>query len=641
MVQMLDWLPTDTELPDKIKSVRNMDAPAAVRFSAIARLTNCNRDMMETSRLDRLLQQCYAGIPEGEPLPAGFSPMRLALLSSHSVDHLASGIRVSALGRGLAATVHVGAYGSFRQTLLSEDPSLRAFNPQAILLALDVPAVLPPVPIGSAEAAEQQISSAVSELRHLWRQARERYGAQVIQQSFLPLSPPLFGSFDGLVPGSPTAMCQALNHAVRIAAREEGIALLELETQLPPSRAGADRVDPVRWHQAKQLISPLFAPLYGDLVARILGAMAGKSRKCLVLDLDNTLWGGVIGDDGIGGIRLGQGSAEGEAYLAFQHYINQLRQAGVILAVCSKNDEAIARHAFEEHGEMVLKYADIACFMANWTDKAANVRSIAKTLNIGLDSLVFVDDNPAERQIIRRELPEVAVPELPEDIAHYPARIAAAGYFESVSLTEDDLSRAANYAANAQRAVLSTTTDVEGHLRSLEMKMLARPIGPVDLPRAVQLINKTNQFNLTTRRRTAAEVEALLASPSTLAYCFRLRDRFGDNGLISVVIARPHSSLAADELLIDTWLMSCRVLGRGVEHAALDILTSTAREHDVTALIGEYRPTERNALVARHYEQLGFTPMAAPRLASTESRFWRLPIASAGTGTHYIAMEAA
>lgn len=641
MVQMLDWLPTTDDLSRQIKDVRRMEGSPTERLLATIRLLQFNRDMTATGQIDRLLKDILQELPENAFAACGLPILRVALLSSHSIEHLAPSIRVASLGRGVAAQIHVGAYGSFRQSLQGDDPALRDFAPQAILLALDIQAILPGIAIGAEDEAERQIASTVLELRHLWKRAREIYGAQLIQQTFLPVTPPLFGSFDALVPASPVAMGMALNQAVRKAAREEGVVLLDVDARLPPNIGGIERVDLVRWHHAKQLINPLFAPLYGDHVARIFAAITGRSHKCLVLDLDNTLWGGVIGDDGLAGIRLGQGSAEGEAYAAFQHYVDQLRRAGVILAVCSKNEEAIARQVFDDHDEMVLKFADFACFRANWSDKAENIRSIARTVNIGLDSLVFVDDNPAERAIVRRELAEVAVPEMPEDIAYYPARLAAAGYFEAVSLTPDDLARAGSYAANAQRQALSVTTDMDGYLQSLEMTMIARAIGPIDLPRAAQLINKTNQFNLTTRRRTPAELEAFLSDPANLGYCFRLRDRFGDSGLISVILARPDPAFEPGSLLIDTWLMSCRVLGRGVEHATLEILARAVGERGFTELIGEYCPTERNGLVAGHYEQLGFAATSAPNGASPTAAFWRRVIPGAEMGKHHITLEAA
>uniref|UniRef100_UPI0028A9479F HAD-IIIC family phosphatase n=1 Tax=Stutzerimonas nitrititolerans TaxID=2482751 RepID=UPI0028A9479F len=399
---------------------------------------------------------------------------------------------------------------------------------------------------------------------------------------------------------------------------------------------GDGLAEPVRWHQAKQLVSPNLAPLYGDHLARIAAASVGLSRKCLVLDLDNTLWGGVVGDDGLEGIQLGQGSPGGEAFLAFQRYAALLSRRGIILAVCSKNDPAVAEAAFG-HTEMALQRSDIAAFVANWEDKASNLRRIAQMLGIGLDSLVFVDDNPAEREIIRRELPEVAVPELPDDVAHYPARLAAAGYFEAVSFTTDDAARGRNYALNAARELaLSQATDMEGYLRSLTMALHVSPIGPDERARCTQLINKTNQFNLTTRRYSEAEVARITDSAGALALAFRLRDKFGDNGLISVVLARPDPELNDDELLIDSWLMSCRVLGRQVECAVLEVLGRAARQAGYRALVGQYRRTERNAMVAEHYPNLGFEQHPLVHDSEPDASYWRYDLGKPFSTRHFI-----
>src|SRR6185312_454811 len=292
--------------------------------------------------------------------------------------------------------------------------------------------------------------------------------------------------------------------------------------------------DPALWHRAKQEVHPSAAPGYGDLVARLLAAALGRSSKALVLDLDNTLWGGVIGDDGLEGIKLGQGSALGEAFVAFQRYARDLARRGVILAVCSKNDEANALEPFEKHPEMVLRREDIACFAANWTDKASNLREIAERLNIGLDAVVFADDNPFERNIVRRELPMIAVPELPEDPALFSRCLADAGYFEATSLTNEDFERTALYQTNAAReSLLASTTDLDAYLRSLEMTLVYRPIDEPGMTRVVQLINKTNQFNLTTTRYTEGDIRSIQADERAIALQFRLVDKLGDNGMIA------------------------------------------------------------------------------------------------------------
>jgi len=353
----------------------------------------------------------------------------------------------------------------------------------------------------------------------------------------------------------------------------------------------------------------------------VVAAGRGRSSKCLVLDLDNTLWGGVIGDDGLEGIELGQGSGNGEAFVEFQRYVHHLAERGVILAVCSKNDEANALEPFLKHPDMVLQREQIACFVANWSDKATNLRYIAKTLNIGLDSLVFADDNPVERALIRRELPMIAVPELAEDPALYVQTIASAGYFEALRVTEEDLARGELYQANAERERLKeTVTDMGGYLESLRMVLTVQPFDRVSLARVTQLINKTNQFNLTTERLTEFEVVERMNDPHVVTLQARLSDRFGDNGIIAILIAR----IIGVEAVIETWLMSCRVLGRQVEEACLNALVERCVDLGAEDLVGSYIPTEKNSMVREMYRSLGFELIAEDATGATR---WRLSLA--------------
>ena len=323
----------------------------------------------------------------------------------------------------------------------------------------------------------------------------------------------------------------------------------------------------------------------------------------------------MVGDDGLAGIRLGQGNPEGEAYLAFQRYVKALRRRGVILAVCSKNDERIAREVFEKHTEMVLRLDDISCFVANWNDKAANIRTIATELNIGLNSLVFVDDNPAERAIVRQLVPEVAVPELPLDPNGYIQALDRLRYFQVVSLAGEDFRRTDFYVANALRKKVESTADnLEGFLQSLNMVGRIEPVTPLTLERSVQLINKSNQFNLTTRRYSNAEVLAMLADDHWITRTVTLADRFGDNGLISVLLAKVNGA----SLEIDTWLMSCRVLKRGVEAFLLNHLYAEVQRRNLTAIEGKYIPAAKNALVRDHYATLGFRQVNSPTETITQ-----------------------
>jgi FkbH-like protein len=438
----------------------------------------------------------------------------------------------------------------------------------------------------------------------------------VIQQTLMPVFPPLLGSNEHRLPGSRAQLTARLNSLLREAADPVGIDLLALDTSVAQDGLQAWH-DRVLWHRAKQEVSPVAAPIYGELLARILAARQGRSAKCLVLDLDNTLWGGVIGDDGLEGIVLGQGSALGEAFIDLQLYAREQARRGIILAVVSKNDDANARAAFEQHPEMVLRLPDIACFIANWDDKATNIRKVAHQLNIGLDSLVFVDDNPFERNLVRQELPIVAVPEVPEDPALIPACLAAAGYFEGVAVTDEDRERTKLYQENLARdAFQAEATDLPSYLRGLQMELVWRRFDKIGFQRTVQLINKTNQFNLTTRRYSEADVQAVMDDGRAFGLQLRLLDRFGDNGIIAIVIGRAQDN---GDLLIDTWLMSCRVLGRQVEEATLTLVAQEARRLGAKRLIGEYRPTAKNGMVKQHYAKLGFTLLEEEPSGATRS----------------------
>jgi len=607
-------------------------ADAQARLDGLARLAQSRLGFTETIQLDRALARGVAETVEG------YAPVRLAVLSTSTIDHLLPAIRVAGLRYKVRFEVFSGAFGQYRQELLDPASPLLRFQPELILLSLSARQAISGVPIAAtAEEVEEALARAIEELRELWGHARGTFKAAVVQQSYLDVSEPLFGSYDRLVPAAPSRLIARLNDLLAQAAAREGVLLLDLAQA--SARDGIDAwFDIARWLQGKMEIAPHAAPRYGELFARLIGALRGKSRKCLVLDLDDTIWGGVVGDVGTAGIVLGEGSAQGEAHLALQRYAKMLRDRGVILAVCSKNEQALAEAAFRKHPEMVLRPADIAAFVANWKDKAENLKDIAERLNIGLDSLVFVDDNPVERARVREALPMVAVPELPEDPALYVRCIAQAGYFEAVSFTSDDLRRGEQYATNAAREALHRgSQSVEEFLRGLEMSVVYGAIGPVDLARATQLINKTNQFNTTTRRYSADDIARFAAAPGNITLQFRLADRFGDNGLVSVMILR-----AADDpgvLDIDTWVMSCRVFGRQLENEAMNIAVEAARGRGIRVLRAEYIPTERNGVVSGLFEGLGFA--AVPGSQPGGASRWILNIAEYVPSPTFIARKAA
>jgi FkbH-like protein len=538
----------------------------------------------------------------------GFSHVRLAILASSTVDHLAPAIRVAGLRRGLLIDVYVGGYGQYRQEVLDASSGLHQFAPQIVLFSLTARELIAKIPLtASAPEAENTIAQSVDELRQLWRTAQETFKTTILQQTFLDVTQPLFGNFDRAVSGAPARLIRRLNDHIAEATTHDEILLLDIARA--SERDGIHAwFDVARWLQGRLEISPQAAPLYGEQVARVVAAQRGLSKKCLVLDLDNTLWSGVVGDDGIDGIVLGEGNALGEAHLSLQRYAKQLKERGLILAVCSKNDPAIAEAVFDQHPDMVLRRSDIAAFIANWDDKAENLRTVARRLNIGLDGLVFVDDNPAERARIRESLPMVAVPELPPDAAHYANCLADAGYFEAVAFTSADQQRAEQYAANSRReALFGLSKSADDFLRDLKMSVQFGPFTDIDLARITQLINKTNQFNPTTRRYNREEVASFGGMADTITLQFRLIDRLGDNGIVSVMILRP--DLAQPKVLdVDCWVMSCRVFGRELEFEVMNIAVEEARRRSVRMLRAQYIPSPKNAVISELYPSLGFVP---------------------------------
>ena len=594
----LHWLP---EISDWRERVRGLAKNPAGGWREAVSLANARLDPVQTNTLDATIRRALGELPEDF---AG-KPVRLGLLGSSTLTHLQPAIRVAGVRRGMWIMTYEGDYGQYWQELTDRESGLHRFRPTAILFALDAYHLAAGV---SASAGAQEVDAALADvlgrIGTCWSLARDAFKCLLIHQLPLPVFLPLLGNNEHRLPGSRAAFLARLNGEIRSMAEAEGVDLLALDT-----RAAHDGLakwhSPGLWHRAKQEVSPAAAPMFGEMVGRLLGARQGRSYKALVLDLDNTVWGGVVGDDGVDGLVIGQGNALGEAFVAFQQYARELSHRGVILAVCSKNDQENALAPFERHPDMVLKRGDIACFVANWDDKAGNLRAIAEQLNIGLDALVFVDDNPFERNLVRRELPMVAVPEVSDDPAEFAQTLADAGYFEAVTITQEDRERSGQYQSNIQREVLrASSTDLGSYLRGLEMQLLWRRFARDGLSRVVQLINKTNQFNLTTRRHTEADVLAIMENERAFGLQLRLIDRFGDNGVISVVIGKMTDD---EELLIDTWLMSCRVLGRQVEPTTLNLVASAARQLGARRLVGEYIPTAKNAMVKEHYSKLGFT----------------------------------
>ena len=553
----------------------------------------------------------YRTISKSEPiklaLSAGIGSFKLGIVSNGTIDLLLPSLVVSALRHGIYLEIVAAAFDQVIQEAIDPDSKINQSKPDAVLLALDYRAF----PFGNDTWASCPKGTSAKTGLELLKQIRDGFrlncGAISIVQTLAMPPRSLMGNMDGQMDG--LLRKEIANFNAQTLAMTSSDSDVALDIANIVEQVGTQNwFDERQWLMARIPMANEYIPLYGEHLARLIAACRGKTRKCLVLDLDNTLWGGVIGDDGMEGIVIGQGNPMGEAHLALQKYAQELKSVGILLAVCSKNEESIAREVFREHPDMLLREDDFVAFSANWENKASNIKNIAATLNIGLDSIVFVDDNPAEREIVRTFLPQVAVPELPEDPAMFPRTLSAAGYFEMVNFNPEDAMRTQQYVANKQRdQALNASGGVEEFLRSLNMKMTISPFDKLGRKRITQLINKTNQFNLNTRRHTEGEVAAFEESEEFHALQVRLTDRFGDNGMVSVVICQKQQEVWD----IQNWLMSCRVIKRRAEDAICDELVRQAIEAGATTLRGTYYPTERNLLVKNHYQDMGFTKDAS------------------------------
>lgn len=613
----LQWLPpAPADYSARLKALAAASAPLGSELQALAQYS---LDLNQLTRLARVIGKARS---EGNSL-APLTPFRLAVLSNSTVDLIVPTLVASAARHGVALEVYVPPYGQVAQEALIPDSQVNSWKPDAVLFALDYRALPLKLSLGDPDASAATVQGVIGYLQALRNGIKTNRNTVCIFQTFAPPAETLFGSLDCVLPGTLRRLIDSVNRELAEFILGSGDVLLDV-AGLAETVGLANWHDPQFWNMAKLAFSGQLIPLYADHVARTIAAIRGKSRRVLILDLDNTVWGGVIGDDGLDGIKIAQGDATGEAHLAVQQLALDLRQRGIVLAVSSKNTDEIARGPFEKHSEMLLRLDHIAVFQANWNDKATNIQAIAEELSLGLDAMVFLDDNPVERGLVRKLLPQVAVPELPQEPAYYARTLAAAGYFEAVALAGEDLKRAGFYQDNARRAELQKQVGgVDAYLKSLDMTIIFQPFDATGRARIVQLINKSNQYNLTTRRYTDPEAAAAQDDPDVFTLQVRLTDTFSDNGMISVVICRPG---AAGVWEIDTWLMSCRVLGRMVEHMVLREILEHARAAGIRTLAGVYKPTDRNKLVIDHYSKLGFTKVAEEESGLTR---WELAVDTA------------
>lgn len=518
--------------------------------------------------------------------------LKVSILSSFMVEYLNDTLRLFLARRGVKANIRACGYGQMMQEVLTNGSTL-AGNPDVVLL---LPShgdlrFAPAIGVGAEEARR-----AVEDEVAFWLDLIGRIRAPSIFLSFAPPRARILGEGDGFVPGGLGRHIRAVNLAL---ADQLGPMVTLVDGETLDRRLGRYSSDSRLYALCKQPFAMEALPEVADtLAAAIIGAK-GWGRKALILDLDNTLWGGVVGDVGVEGLELGPETAEGEAFVSFQTYVRDLSRRGVILAICSKNNEAIAKEAFRKHPAMVLTEADISCFVANFDDKASNIRSIAQTLNIGLDAIVFVDDNPVERAWVHSELPEVFVVDLPEDPALYVDAVEEAKMFPHYHTSKEDLNRTKSYKLNAvvKKAAIEAG-GIEDFLRNLEPQAFVERVGAGSIGRVVQLIGKTNQFKLNPAQFSAEEIRQ--AAGRILA--LRLVDKMQDYGIVAVAVTEQENGA----LWVRNWVMSCRVFNRRLEHATRELLAAMAEEAGVDRIKMRYVASAKNSLVPPALESLGF-----------------------------------
>lgn len=534
-------------------------------------------------------------------------PIRISVLASASAQHLCSSLRLFLYAEGFSPAFHLGGYDAIQSSALQPDAEVWTTSPDALLL---LPAISDikswPRMFAGAGEIDDWLRTQASPYLAIWDAAAKRVPGCRIYQSLLvqPLERTL-GNMESQYPFSRSNCVRALNDYI-IRNKPSHVTVIDMDALA--ARVGRQNwFDETGYFLSKQYVALRELPTVSAYIARLIASGRGNIKKCLVLDLDNTLWGGVVGDEGVSGIRIDPSDPVGEAFLHFQNYVLALKERGILLAVCSKNDDATARTPFSSIEDMPLKLGDFAAFVANWDDKVTNIRRIATELNIGLDSIVFFDDNPAERAIVAEYEPSVLTIDVPSDPSLYVRALDASFAFEFERLTEEDLGRTATYAQNQEREKLqSQFIDYDDYLKSLGMKAWIVPVDEAGLPRVAQLFNKTNQFNVRTVRYSEGSVAALSRDPDACVLQVKFADRFSNYGIVAGVVLK-----RVDEaLFIDNWVMSCRVFERGLEYATLAAILAYAEAVGVTQIAGEFIPSAKNAYVSGLFERLGFVEKA-------------------------------
>lgn len=531
-----------------------------------------------------------------------FVEKKVAVLGGSTTSNIVQTLELFLLNQGIKAEFYESEYGKYYEDAVFGNEKLKSFAPDVVYVHTSNRNVTSYPVLSDTESYIQSLfESEMGKFTSIWEHISQDYGCPVVQNNFeMPLYR-LLGNRDAYDIHGAVNYLSRLNQAFYEYARQhEDFFICDLN-YISADYGLKEWSDPFYWHMYKYAVNVNAIPLLSLNISNIIKSIFGKNKKGLVLDLDNTLWGGVIGDDGADNIKIGRETSEGQVYSEFQKYIKDHKQLGVVLSIDSKNDEENALSGLR-HPDSLLSEDDFATIKANWDSKDRNLAAIAQDLNLMPESLVFIDDNPAERHIVTEQLPVVSAPTI--GASHqYIVNIDRNGYFEATYISDDDLKRNEMYQENAKRAKAKASfSDYGEYLESLEMKAQIRPFEPVYMSRIAQLTNKSNQFNLTTIRYTQGEIEKISDDAEYITLYGKLEDKFGDNGVVSVCIGK----IDGIRCHIKLWLMSCRVLKRDMEYAMMDALVKRCMVEGISELVGYYYPTAKNGMVKEFYKDMGF-----------------------------------
>lgn len=529
--------------------------------------------------------------------------IRVALLADSSIQFLVQAIKGYGLETGVNYVVYEGGYDQVESLIFDGSSELYEFRPDHIIVFNATEKLLTKFYKTGENEYCGFATAYISWLKNVCNTISEKCSAKIIYFNFPEINDSVFGNYSNKVKSSFLYQLRKLNFELMDLSSDLSNFFICDLSAIQNQKGRNFLFDPKMYVNADMGLSIDALPIVAKNVTDIVLSLDGRFKKALILDLDNVVWGGVIGDDGIEHIQLGE-LGIGKAFVEFQQWVKQLKNRGILIAVCSNNEELIAKEPFNEHPDMKLRLDDISVFIANRGSKVDNIKDILRILNISQDSMVFLDDDPFERNLVRTYIPGIEVPELPVDPANYLEYLRALNLFETASFTETDTDRTLFYREestriNAQRGF----ADQSGFLKSLNMVCVVEPFNKFTIPRAAQLIQRSNQFNLRTIRYSEQELEKIVALKDFVTFAFKLEDRFGDYGLVSVVILQKQDK---EKLFIDTWIMSCRVLKRGLEKFVLNTIVKYAIDNGFKTVVAEYISTAKNSMVRDHYPALGF-----------------------------------